>query len=72
MSVPLKVRAIARVQVTVEVDAAAWGGDCSIGQLYKQAAEDAVSQIRCACNSSGQRFRLVGTKVLGVITEERQ
>jgi len=68
----IKVRAVARVQVTVEVDAALWGGDCQIEQLYRQASRDAIAQIETACQDSNKRFRLIGTKVIGVITEEER
>lgn len=29
-----KTQAKARVQITVEVDAAAWGEDCTVAQIY--------------------------------------
>lgn len=71
-----KVKATARVQVTVEVEDSAWGGDCSIGQLYKQAGEGSINKVRNLM-ASGQfsrgdvPFRIIGEpKVIGVITEE--
>lgn len=68
----MKVQASARVQVTIEVEASLWGGDCSIDQLYKQAGESAIGAIRNACQKSNQRFTLIGEpKVIGVITEQK-
>ena len=59
------IRAVARIQVIVEVDASAWGSDCSIGQLYKQATDDAIQKV-----STFKDCRIVGNpKVIGVITE---
>lgn len=64
----MKIRATARVQVTVEVDADAWGEDCSIGQLYKQAAESGVTKLHNMLKE--QPYRIIGSpKVIGVITE---
>lgn len=68
----MKLKAVARVQVTVELDAGIWGEDCSIDQLYRQAAASAVGDIAKACKDSNQKFRLIGTRVLGVITEEQK
>jgi hypothetical protein len=66
-----QVRAIARVQVTVEVEASAWGDDCSIGQLYKQAAESGLETVRNTLNKAGTPHRIVGEpKVLAVLTEK--
>jgi len=67
----MKVQAKARVQATIEVEASAWGGDCSISQLYKQAGESAINQIKHACQLSKQKFTIVGEpKVIGIITEQ--
>lgn len=67
-----KIRAKARVQVTVEVEESAWGGDCSIGQLYKQASEGAVAKVRkIITDANAQSHALVigEPKVIGIITE---
>lgn len=65
------VNAKARVQITVEVEASSWGEDCSIGHLYKQAAESAVCTLIAALkNSVHGRVVIVGEpKVIAVITE---
>ena len=67
-----KVKGSARVQVTVEVTAGTWGDDCSIGQLYRQAEKDARDQIENACRMSGNSFRFISAKVIGVLTEEER
>lgn len=65
-----KIRATARVQVTVEVDASAWGDDCTIGQLYKQAAEDAKAKLYNTLTQAKCPHRIIGEpKVIGVLTE---
>lgn len=40
-----KVRAVARIQLVVEVEAGVWGGDCPISQVYDQAAREAKEKI---------------------------
>lgn len=68
----MRLIAKARIQVTVEVEAGAWGGDCSIDQLYKQAAEEGVNKVRNALQAQGcKALVLANPKVLGVITEEK-
>jgi len=67
-----KVRALAKVQITVEVEASgAWGPDCSIGQLYNQAEESAKGSLANLFSAQGKSFRIVGSpKVLGIMTED--
>lgn len=67
----MKIQAKARVQVTVEVDASLWGDDCTIGQLYKQAARDGIEAVRRACQTSPSVRILGEPKVIGIITEEQ-
>jgi hypothetical protein len=64
-----KVVAIARVQVTVEVKASLWGDDCSLGQLYRQAAEDGKNQVRQMIGNA-KAIIVDDPKVIAVITEE--
>ena len=65
-----QINAKARVQITVEVEASSWGEDCSIGQLYKQAAETAIGIVRSGMLKQPTLWKLVGEpKVIGVITE---
>jgi len=68
-----KIQAKARVQLTIEVDVGApWGEDCTIGQVYKQAAEAAHADIIHILKLSGQgRILMLGEpKVVGIITEK--
>ncbi len=70
-----QITARATVQVTIEVHTAAWGNDCTIGQLYKQASEDAINQVRNLRHYHGgelrEPVRIVGEpKVTGVLTEK--
>lgn len=66
-----KILATAKVNVTIRVEASAWGGDCSVSQLYKQAGESAINQIQHACQLSKQKFTIIGEpKVIGIITEK--
>lgn len=69
-----KVKATARVQLTVEVSLSQpWGGECNIDQLYDQAARQATEylarQLR-RVEGDGNAMRIVGEpRVTGVITE---
>ncbi len=65
-------KAHARVQITVEVEAGnGWGEECTVGQIYRQAAESAKSSLITAIHAGGKSFKLVGEpKVIGILTEE--
>lgn len=66
-----QITAKARVQLTVEVETSSWGEDCSIGQLYAQAAETALQNLNAALKP-GEHGRVVVVgepKVIGVITQ---
>lgn len=65
-----RVQAVAKVQVTVEVVESIWGHDCSIGQLYRQAATGGVERVQKLFKEQGG-FRIIGEpKVIGVLTED--
>ena len=62
-----RVRATARIQVTVELTAGVWGQDCPMDQVYRQAKEDALSKIHKEIPNA----RIVGTpRVTAVLVEE--
>jgi hypothetical protein len=63
----IQTKAIARIQVTVEVTAGTWGGDCGIDQLYRQAASDALAKVSRLIGHEG---RVYDPKVIGILTEE--
>ncbi len=67
-----QIHAKARVQILVEVDAGSpWGDDCSIGQLYKQAAESGKNNLINSLKP-GEHGRVIiigDPKVIGIITE---
>lgn len=69
-------RAVARVKVVVEVQLTQpWGDDCTLGQLNKQAREDAILQVQRLILGSVPRpepglFQIVQNPVvLSVLTE---
>jgi len=66
------IHAKAKVQITVEVDAGApWGAECTIEQLYKQAADTARSNLTNAFKPQVHGIRIVGEpKIIGIFTEE--
>lgn len=66
-----KINATARVQITVEVDGGVpWDYTCSIGQMYKQAAESGLAELKNAFKD-GARVKIVGEpKIIGVVTEK--
>ena len=64
----IKINATAKIQITLEVDASAWGEDCSIGQLFDQAKEDGLSQIYQLIQTAKKPVRIIGEpKVIGVL-----
>lgn len=78
---PKKVRAAARVQVTVEIDLPdRWGADFTVLQIQRQAKETALHELRkafapCANHNGVQNHppahRIVGEpRVLAVLAEE--
>jgi hypothetical protein len=63
----------ARVSVTIEVDLGdAWGPDCSVEQIFKQAKESARNQIDRATRNGGlPGWRIVGEpKVTAILFEK--
>jgi len=66
-----RVKATARIQLTVEIKATSpWGHDCLIGQLYDQAAKEAVETLTCLFRANAAAAKIVGEpKVIGVLTE---
>jgi len=70
-----KVTAKARVQIIVEIETSAWGGDCTLEQMYKQAAEDGLNKLRSLRYFHGGEVKepllIIGEpKVIGIITEK--
>jgi hypothetical protein len=63
-------RAGATVTVTVEIsNLGAWGSDCQLDQVYKQAAESAIGKLRTGMRE--QDFRIVGNpQVRAVIVDQ--
>ena len=37
--------AVARVRITVELDASSWGGDCPVDQVFQQASSSALNPL---------------------------
>lgn len=70
----MKTKTIARVQVTIEVEASApWDETCTTAQVFKQAKDDALQKIAALKTFSGTPacLRVVGEpKVLAVTTEK--
>ncbi len=67
----MKIKAKARVQLTVEVEESAWGSDCTIDQLYKQASESGLIKLKKILTDSKCGCRIIGEpKVIGVLTED--
>lgn len=64
----MKIKATARVQLTIELETSApWGEECTIGQLQKQAADEAILRTQKLILES--KARLIGEpQVIGVIT----
>jgi hypothetical protein len=79
-----KVRATARVQLTIEIsgEGGVWGADCSIDQVHRQAREGAIGALHRVINRAARldaeqvpavpiNLRIVGEpKVTAVLVEE--
>ena len=64
----------ARVHVTVEVsNCGAWGPDCTVEQVQRQAADHATGAIRKILADSGHanRVQIIGEPRVLVVTTER-
>ncbi len=69
------VGASAVVTVTVEVRAnGSWGPDCSVAQVHRQAAEEAVNSVRNALRHAayGDRMKVVGDPEIKTVIVERE
>lgn len=69
------VGASAIVTVTVEVRAnSSWGPDCSVSQVHRQAAEEAVNSVRNALRHAGysDRMKVVGDPEIKTVIVERE
>ena len=53
-----RLQATARVRIVIEVDAGAWGDDCTVQQINEQAGRDAVLRIQSAMRN--QALRIIG------------
>lgn len=65
-----KVMARARVRILLEVDASSWGSDCQLDQVFAQAADSAVGQVRRALSVRGAPcpgIRIIGNPVVEAI-----
>ena len=66
-----RIQARAVVVVTMEVAVGgAWGADCTVAQVYRQATEMAESIVRRAFEKEPGRVRIVGMKARSVSTQE--
>ena len=72
----MKTRATATVKITLHVsNLGAWGEDCSIGQLHRQAKEGAAGMVRRALRDADGKplpdIHIVGDPVVtGIVTVE--
>lgn len=69
----MKTKATARVTVTVEVPiTSVWGADCSLSQVYEQAASEAIGLIgNLRTRYSEVHLRIIGEpKVVAVLSEQ--
>lgn len=66
--------AIARVQVTLELDAgSSWGNDCTVQQIYDQAGRESINNLEQILLKAGVRVHIVGEpKVVAVMTERER
>lgn len=81
-----KVRATARVQLTIEIDGegGVWGAECSLDQVHKQAREGAIGALNRVVSRAGNpeaekqplariAIRIIGEpKVTAILVEEER
>lgn len=77
-----KIEARARVRVTVEIEipGGAWGSDCTIDQVYKQAKETAIGTLRQGLiidglrqgNMAEARAMLIGDPYVTAVLADKQ
>jgi len=78
IDIPLKIDGRARVQVTLEIQCAQWGDDCSIGQLHRQASAEALAKVRSIISNANDKVKVYGVSIVGepmviaVLTEEKR
>lgn len=67
----MDIKGKATVTLTVEIQTEdVWGGDCTVGQLYEQAAESAIQDLTRILGL-GSRIKIVGEpKVTGILTDK--
>jgi hypothetical protein len=64
----LKIHAAARVQLIVEISLAdCWGSDCTVSQVYEQAASAALGVIRNLANPAVAAEAVRRLKIIGEI-----
>lgn len=64
----MKVKGLARVQLTIETVVGNWGTDCQLGQVYLQAQKEAIAAVERALP---REWTLVGKpKVTAILTDE--
>ena len=64
----MKVKATARVKVTLELTVGTWGDNCGLDMVYRQAAEDAVQRLAKFAAANG--CRIVGEpQVTAILTD---
>ena len=72
----------ATVRVTLEMYVTgSWGDDCTVGQVYKQAEEEAIGMLRrhfdtmeplrasFRCDKNEQRVRILNMEPIAILTE---
>lgn len=67
-----KINTIAKIQITIEFPAAcAWGENTSVGQVYAQAKESALTRLSSILQNTG--CTIIGEpRVLSVSSEEER
>lgn len=63
--------AVAVVQVTVEVRAAAWGADCTVEQAVRQATREATQKLQKLFDTESS-IRVIGAKAVRVICNAKE
>lgn len=67
-----EIQARAKVRITLEISLSQpWGGECSIDQVYRQAASNARDEINKIREELPTFFIIGEPEIIGIITERK-
>lgn len=62
----------ATVKLVIEMKESAWGSDCTLAQVYKQAREGALEKLTAASRHNKLGINIINATVTAVIVPEKE